>query len=969
MRVIADLHVHSHYSRATSPDCNLTVLHRVALLKGIGLVGTGDFTHPGWLQEIEQQLEPAEDGLFQLRPELRQQAEQSLPAACQAQVRFVLQAEISNIYKKADRTRKNHNLVFVPSLDAARALGAALAKIGNLSADGRPILGLDARDLLEITLESDPRAFLIPAHIWTPWFSMLGSKSGFDSLGDCFGDLSQHVFAAETGLSSDPPMNWRVRELDRLTLVSNSDAHSPGKLGREANVLDIELGYGPLLEALRTRRGWWGTVEFFPEEGKYHLDGHRKCAVRLEPEQTRQFGGRCPVCGDKLTVGVLSRVVELADRPDGARPDGASAYVRLVALDEVAAQACGVGPASKRARELVERLLDRLGPELEVLLRVPLEDIRSVGGAPVAEAVRRTRAGELSIDAGYDGEYGTVRIFRAAEREQLLGQTTFVPMELSVGQGAAGVRRSRRFRQDPLPTEEAGASAFKQPEQTPGSQPTRPCSPRDALTGFDAEQREAATTLHTPLLVVAGPGAGKTRTLVARIAHQVATGWVRPEQVLAITFTNQAADELRQRIAIAVPGADERAPVVCTFHGFGLSLLSELLPAATRLVEEQERTQLGRAALGEASERDVSRLLDRISLAKQCPEPSRALPDSGADREAFRRYQAMLQERGLCDIDDLVLRPYQLLERDASLRRAVARSFRSIVVDEYQDVNDVQAALVKLLAPGGGGLCVIGDPDQAIYGFRGARPGHFRRFEQAYPGAKLVSILTSYRLTQPVLRVAQSVLAAPRPLVSRQAGCKVELVTCPTPDSEGEQIVVRLERLVGGTSLFAVDSGRGSDSEAADLGFGDIAVLTRTRAQQPPLLAALGRSGIPCRTVGEDEPHDRRSQKVAVMTMHASKGREFEVVFVAGVERGLVPLQLEGLDADPQEESRLLYVAITRARRLLVLSHAQKRTLFGRALPSGASPLLARLPDDAVVRSCPSPGRPHPKRRQLSLFD
>jgi DNA helicase-2/ATP-dependent DNA helicase PcrA len=418
MRLIADLHIHSRFSRATSRDLDLLSLHRAALEKGLQLLGTGDCTHPGWLAEIEEQLEPAEEGLLRLRPDLARAAGEGLPASCAGEVRFALQAEISGIYKQGGRVRKIHSLVYLPSLDAAKRFAARLGRVGNLAADGRPILGLDARDLLEIVLETDPLAFLVPAHVWTPWFSLLGSKSGFDSVEECFRDLAGHVFAAETGLSSDPPMNRRVSSLDSLTLISNSDAHSPGKLGREANLLDIEPGFPSLrraLEAGTAAAGFLGTIEFHPEEGKYHLDGHRACGVRLEPDATRALHGRCPECGGAITVGVLGRVLDLADREEGKRPGGDPPFESLVPLDEVAGESLGKGAGTKRARRLVDTLLERVGPELYALREAPIEDLSRAGGPLLAEAVRRVREGELTIEGGYDGCYGTVRIFEPGE--------------------------------------------------------------------------------------------------------------------------------------------------------------------------------------------------------------------------------------------------------------------------------------------------------------------------------------------------------------------------------------------------------------------------------------------------------------------------------------------------------------------------------------------------------------------------
>ncbi|MEO1369295.1 MAG: endonuclease Q family protein, partial [Acidobacteriota bacterium] len=373
MAFYADLHIHSKYSRATSRNCDFEHLTLWAKRKGITVVGTGDFTHPAWWQEIHDKLVPAEPGLFRLRPELEREVDARLPPSCRRPVRFLLEVEISTIYKKGDKTRKVHHLIYAAELDTAGRFRDRLGAIGNIKSDGRPILGLDSRHLLEITLESGPDAYLIPAHIWTPWFSAMGSKSGFDSIADCYGDLAGHIFAVETGLSSDPPMNWRVSSLDGYTLVSNSDAHSPPMLGREANVFDTELDYFAMRRALETREGWGGTVEFFPEEGKYHLDGHRACGVRLEPEETREKGGRCPTCGKPLTVGVLHRVEVLADRPTDHRPEAPSPFSSLVPLPEIVSELRGTGPKSKGVQGAVAAITAHLGPELEILEHVPLE--------------------------------------------------------------------------------------------------------------------------------------------------------------------------------------------------------------------------------------------------------------------------------------------------------------------------------------------------------------------------------------------------------------------------------------------------------------------------------------------------------------------------------------------------------------------------------------------------------------------
>jgi DNA helicase-2/ATP-dependent DNA helicase PcrA len=470
-------------------------------------------------------------------------------------------------------------------------------------------------------------------------------------------------------------------------------------------------------------------------------------------------------------------------------------------------------------------------------------------------------------------------------------------------------------------------------------------------------------------LIVAGPGSGKTRTLVSRIAHQLHRGVVEPEQVLAISFTNQASDELRERIARALPNASNGEPLVTTFHGLGVRLLTELQGTAPTVVDDDDRLAIVRRCLpAQAKDREVADLLGQISLAKQSPDPRAVIADDEELTTAFHRYESELAERGVIDVDDLVLGAYLALESDAAFTARIRERFRSVSVDEYQDVNDVQATLLALLWPTGEELCAIGDPQQAIYGFRGARPGHFDRFAEAYPGAALVELETSYRLTRQILAAARSIVDEPGELRARIDGPRVELVACPTAASEAEQILVRLERIVGGTSYFAVDSGRGDEAELGDVGFGEMAVLVRTKAQRKEILEALGRSAIPCRAVGEDEPHDPRSEKVAVMTMHAAKGREFEVVFVAGVEPGLLPLEIQGRETDSAEERRLLYVALTRAKRLLVISHAAKRTLWGKRLPGGPSPFLAGLPAHVVQRVKPELPRERPERKQLSFF-
>ena len=408
MLFYADLHIHSKYSRATSKNCNLEELAVWAQKKGLGMIATGDFTHPAWFEEIKEKLVPAGNGVFRLRQEIEKQILKP-----ENPVYFVLSVEISTIYKKWDKTRKVHHVVFVPDMQSAENFRNSLGKIGNISSDGRPILGLDSRNLLEIALESGDGSFLIPAHIWTPWFSVLGSKSGFDSIDDCYGDLSEHIFAVETGLSSDPEMNWHVSSLDKYRLVSNSDAHSPSKLAREATVFDTELDYFSVLNALKNGNGYVGTVEFFPEEGKYHEDGHRKCNVCLSPEETKALNGICPVCNKPLTIGVLNRVNELSDRKGKivTPPTTAGKVISLIPLVEILSEIANVGPASKAVTKQYETLIEKLGSELSILTEVPVDEIEKVHSSKLAEGIKRLREGRVIRHSGYDGEYGVIRLF------------------------------------------------------------------------------------------------------------------------------------------------------------------------------------------------------------------------------------------------------------------------------------------------------------------------------------------------------------------------------------------------------------------------------------------------------------------------------------------------------------------------------------------------------------------------------
>ena len=802
---IADLHIHSKYSRATSKNCDLPNLDFWARRKGILLVGTGDFTHPAWRQEMNDCLIPAEEGLYTLRED-KQIADFR---AFDVRPRFVVSGEISCIYKQDGRVRKVHNVILLPSLDAAERLSLRLEEIGNIHSDGRPILGLSSRDLLAVTLDVCPNAIFIPAHIWTPHFSLFGAFSGFDTLEDCFGDLSGHIRALETGLSSDPLMNRRVPLLDGYTMVSNSDAHSPAKLGRECNLLSGELSYPALKQALETGEGFSGTVEFFPEEGKYHLDGHRNCGLQLTPSETEAYGGRCPVCGKKITIGVLNRVEQLAERPEGYEPVGAVPFEHLMPLPEVISASLGISESNAKTERMFCKLLTELGSELEILRDRTPDEIRRAGGELLAEGIRRLRAGKVYKSAGFDGEYGKITLFTPDELKNAAGQLSFL-----VGIPVAEKADTR----DALPT------AKSLPEEETVS---------EIRSGLNEAQLAAAGSTARVTAVVAGPGTGKTFTLVDRIARLV-DGGATPERIAAVTFTCRAADELRERLAARLgKRADKIA--VGTFHALCLDLLGDSVSLADPSYTRSLATDLLKEYGCKLSPR---RFLQNVSAVK-----------NGLDADCgglYDEYNRRLTESGFVDFDDLI---GMAVEKQAGVGQ-----YGHIHVDEFQDVNRSQYALVQQWLAGGQSLFVIGDPDQAIYAFRGAAADCFTTLTTDCPDASVIRLTKNYRSTPQIVNCAQRVIAH-NPLTAgnrllgavRPAGAQVRLVECASDMSEGIFIAKEVARLTGGLDMVEA---RVTERPRS---FGEIAVLTRTHRQLKVIESCLRRDGIPCLSAGRAE--------------------------------------------------------------------------------------------------------------------
>ncbi|SHJ53006.1 UvrD-like helicase C-terminal domain-containing protein [Desulfatibacillum alkenivorans DSM 16219] len=964
MPFAADFHIHSCYSRATARDLNLENLHYWAQLKGLTVVGTGDFTHPAWFAEIREKLEPAEPGLFKLKPELAAPIDAQVPASCKGEVRFILSAEISNIYKKNDATRKNHNVILMPDLDKAAKFNEKLDSIGNIKSDGRPILGLDAKILLEYMLEFDPDGLFIPAHIWTPWFSLLGSKSGFDSIEECFEDLSPHIYALETGLSSDPPMNWRVSDLDGRTLVSNSDAHSPSKLAREANLFGAELSFPAMSRALKTGEDFLGTIEFFPEEGKYHLDGHRKCNVCLTPPESLANGCLCPVCGKPLTLGVLHRVEALADREEGQLPERRHPFYSLVPLVDILSNILGVGPASKKVKTAYDETLKAVGPELYVIKDASPEELEKSPLPLLAEAVSRMRSGSIVLKGGFDGEYGTVAVFDAQEREGLLGQQALFDIPKPKKKAITGKKKS--VENEPA-VEQAGLFDAPQEIEEYPREPEEEVStendlePKELLSlavrnqtpkerpapkpfALNAVQESAVNHEGSPLLIKAGPGTGKTRTLTHRIARLVEKSGAAPESILAITFTNQAAREMAHRLKDML-GENGGKVFVATFHAFCLTLLRELAEAEGRAISvlgEKDRLFYIKKALKEAGIKKIKPELAslHISLAKQqMASPSSAeFQDlenkAGAMQEAYAAYQTTISGLGLLDFDDLMYKAVRAIEADSLYRESLQKRFPHVCVDEFQDVNHVQYRLLRLLCPPEADLTVIGDPDQAIYGFRGSDAGFFNRFGEDYPQARIIELSTNYRSTETVLKVAGQVMGEPGQDFGLHSGIvgadQIMVIDTPTSAAESEAIVHIMESMVGGVSHFSLDSGRTDmDAGSEDWSFGDFAVLFRTRIQLPPMMEALDRSGIPYQVVDKKRlaDHPGVEELLSYIRLINQTGTDLDLLRIMNFpKRGIGDKTIETLRSWGESQGKSLIEALETARRLPLpgLSNSQQ---------------------------------------------
>jgi ATP-dependent DNA helicase UvrD/PcrA len=1053
MKLIGDFHIHSHFSLATSKELRPDFLDYWARLKGITVTGTGDFTHPGWLQELKEQLEPAEEGLFRLKPENKKRN----GLAVEGNTRFILTAEISNIYKKKGEIRKVHNLVFAPSFSAAEKIQNKLSALGfNITSDGRPIIGMDSRDLLELSLDASGDIFFVPAHIWTPWFSVLGSKSGFDSVTECFEDLSDYIYAVEMGLSSDPPMNWMCSFLDRYTLIANSDAHSPDKLGRNANILDTDLSYRGIIDAMKSGdpENFHGTVNFFPQEGKYHFDGHRKCGVRWSPLDTLQHDEICPVCGKKVTVGVMNRVAQLADRDDILERPNRHSFYSLMPLREILSEIEGVSPDSGKVDQHYKQLLQKAGSEFSILLNLDVDQIRTIGGDLLSEAVRRMRNREVYIQEGFDGEFGKIRVFKEGETRSL----TLASYLFEESEGRYSVVNNPRplinfdlasYRKLKVRKSEAGSSVSGQPKPE--------ILTNNKSSGLNDEQTVAAGHFTGPAIILAGPGTGKTQVLTTRIADLIGKRNIDPGRILAITFTNKAAREMKDRLALMLDKQILNDLRICTFHAFGLSVIKEFQEASgttehISIIDEDDKKHILSEIV--ANKSIIADMSEKISQIKQSLIPDSDIADAALS-EINIKYNNILKQSYAFDFDDLVSYPIHIFRNKTEFLNEYRKKTEWILIDEYQDINHAQYMLIKILMPEpGSNLFVIGDPDQAIYGFRGADMRYIQMFRDDYKDAAVFRLKKSYRCSDSILRASGNVLRTHQKfLEGLQRGVRIKISENPTDKSEAEFVARSIEKMIGGMGFFSIDSqvAEGSRYEGIE-SLTDFVILCRISRQMPVIEKALNDHNIPYQKIGEDpilkqEPvksvldvyrmisnpgntflksrilkkiniSETRLQQikemcegkalksklefiisvcfqnqfkenklmytvlmdiaeqyegeeeaflqhillgtgidswkpeteaVSLMTLHASKGLEFSCVFITGCEENLIPYSLyEKRPADPEEERRLLYVGMTRAKNYLFLTSARQRFLMGREFVQKRSHFLDQIEKELI---------------------
>ncbi|MDY0360288.1 MAG: UvrD-helicase domain-containing protein [Desulforegulaceae bacterium] len=1055
MKFLADLHIHSKYSMATAKNSDLETNYIYASKKGINVVGTGDFTHPAWFNELESKLlEDKSTGLFVLKKDIEKNLDDYVNKSFNQKIRFMLQCEISSIYKKNGKVRKIHNLVYFPSLESVKKFNSKLDSIGNIKSDGRPILGLDSRDLLEIILETDERGFLIPAHIWTPWFSLFGSKSGFDKIEECYEDLTSEIFALETGLSSDPDMNFFISDLDKFTLISNSDAHSPGKLGREANIFDCEMSFYEIKNALKNKdkNKFMGTYEFFPEEGKYHFDGHRKCNVCLSPMETLKNKGICPVCGKKLTLGVYYRIIELSNRTDIENiKKNSPPFKSIVPLTDILSEISKVGPNTKKVKSLYEKVIKNAGSEFDALWICEKETLDKIDIPLLSESIKRMRNRNLNINPGYDGEFGKVKIFDEKELDSYLskGQVSFfknIDKDTNIFEYK---KNDDQFSQAKKLFNDKNNENIKKIEEKE----------------LNIEQLKAVSSKSKNIIVTAGPGTGKTTCLTNRFFHLCDKEKINPENIAAITFTIKAANEMKERIENK---KYNKKPFTGTFHSFALSFEKD---NNFNIIDETVKKYILKNLCKKYLEK--TKLIEIYAfLSKIKQSPDFLTRNDYEFFEVINKYEKVKNQNNLIDYDDILLNFFKKTENEI-FKELIKKKYSYFLIDEYQDLNEIQYEIIKRITDDSSSVFAIGDMDQSVYGFRGALTDFETRFSNDFKNVEKINLIKNYRSSETIIDASFQIIEKSESKNKRNkvySGIKgekfINIIVSDCEKLQAKFIADEIQNLVGGTDSLITYKKNFKD--ISSFSFSDIAVLCRTKKETSVISSVLEENFIPFSNINEKNLSEEtgfkklfsymklifneldisdlilkpfgikteindieenikinekifnklsilrndlqnkkiseiinylikntdlnkfendysfmdkinyiikysnnfnklsefltsiklmkisdigiKGEKVRLMTLHASKGLEFEAVFIPNCFNGNIPFIKNGESKKEKsdEERRLFYVGLTRAKKRLYVLRPEKALIFGKNKKTIPSPFLNDLEDNIL---------------------
>jgi len=1003
-KFIADFHIHSHYSIATSKFSNFYEYAKKAYYKGIDLIGTGDGIHPGLLNEIEEYLtEDENNGLLKLKEEYQKKLIKEIPnILTNKNIRFIITTEISTIYKKNNKVRKLHHLFLIPDLPTAKKISKKLDSIGNIRSDGRPILGMDSSELLKIFLDINEDIIYIPAHIWTPHFSLFGAKSGFDTIEECFGDLEKYIYAVETGLSSDPPMNWLISQLDNRFLVSNSDAHSPENLGREANLFHASFSYNGILNALKNTNNddkILGTIEFYPEEGKYHWDGHRKCGIYLSPKEAKKYNNICPVCGKPLTMGVLHRVYELADKPENTKGPKAKPFHSIVTLKQIIADSINKNPKSKAVEKIYNNIIRANGNEFDILLNNDIDNLK-INEPIIKYAISKVRNNNIYIRPGFDGEYGIVSVFSPEEKKEILSNAIFIDQKI----------QTKKDKIKPNNNTTANAPELQQLSLN--------ITPQNQTQILNKNQEKIINNKDKFVFIQAGPGTGKTFTIIKKL--ETLKKELETNKILFVTFTDSAANEIKNRINISSHNL-----YIGTFHSISKRILQEIYNISINLITTQDQIfilqQLG-------LKKGYNKFLIKIEQYKI--DGSISVIDE--EKLLIQKYINFLQQNNLYDFNDILLKFIEIHDSKKFL-------IKYLFVDEVQDCNKLQFNWIKKLTDNLQQLILIGDYYQSLYKFRGAEPETILKLDELFPKIKFLTLQISYRLPQNFINISSEIISKKTINISLKSSSdeKGDFYIIEHPNSKIEKsfFIKELKKLIG-----TLDMNIGNT--AGEYYPNDIAFIFRTNQKLKEYLTYFRQHNFPVKvffddtflknekiikilyalraienknnkffeeifykisrtninlmdspenllkkinficsslnisndddiellidilqnsddlnsTINELLNHKRISNQknnINFLTVHSAKGLEFPVVIIPSLQKNYFPIK----NGDMDEEERLFYVALTRSSEKIYLSYTTDND-------NGPSIFIKKLKNYSNFIL----NYPEKKYRQLSLF-